>query len=301
VAAAAAATHKTEILLLTAEKRPLGTLGGAASDAVHEELEQAGVQLITEVEVHALGGHHQKGQPSSRLRLTGGQVKSVDRVLSLPVSRGPATGGVPHDSRGFIPVDGHARVKGSRRIFAVGDATRSRLAHSSLAGLQAQAAAEAIAAEAGEELEPTPWSPVLHGILAVPPHFPDGPGSIWQHDGEPLTDCLWWPPGHVAGRYLAPFLAARDPGLRPGIPWHPRGLPIAVELESELPEPASTGDARSPDALRQEARDRQLLAMRRSERQGERTLVDMERHMADFERREREVIDHLQAAGYLQR
>jgi hypothetical protein len=114
------------------------------------------------------------------LRLGSGSALEVDRAVSLPAVRGPGVAGVAHDRRGFLPVDEHGRVAGSHRVYAAGDATAPFPKHSMLASSQATAAAEAIAAEAGAELRPTPWSGVLYGVLALPPtsRRPGGhPGS----------------------------------------------------------------------------------------------------------------------------
>ena len=55
----------------------------------------------------------------------------------------------------------------------------------------------------------SPFHPVLRGILLggrKPVHMRADPGAGSARQGlEPL----WWPPGKVAGRHLAPYLAAR--------------------------------------------------------------------------------------------
>jgi hypothetical protein len=113
-----------------------------------------------------------------------------------------------------------------------------------------------------------------------------------------VTRCLWWPPGHVAGRHLASYLAARDPGVRPGLEWHPNGLPVAVPAHAEPGRPApSPGGRPSAEAMRDDAIARQLMAMRRVGRTGEQLGVELERRLRRFERHEREVINQLRAAG----
>jgi hypothetical protein len=101
----------------------------------------------------------------------------------------------------------------------------------------------------------------------------------------------------VAGRYLAPFLASCDRGVRPGLEWHPNGLPVAVQVEASSPveAPAPASD----EALRHDALSRQLMAIRRTEREGESLGRELGRELADFERHEREVVKRLKAAGYL--
>jgi sulfide:quinone oxidoreductase len=271
-----------KLRLVTAEDAPLDAFGPAVGEAVAGELTRAGIELITRRDARGSVG------------------VDADRALFLPEVHGPAVAGLPHDSRGFIPVDAHARTRDGERSFAAGDATALSLKHSAISASQATAAAEAIAAEAGADVTPTPWSSVLHGLLTVPPHFPAERGSPWLSDGEPMTHCLWWPPGHVAGRFLAPYLAASDHGVRPGLGWHPHGIPVAVEVSAGADGASAVPLAvASADAIRRDALTRQLLAIRRAQRDGERLQHELERRGSEFERHERETVEQLEAAGYL--
>lgn len=271
--AARRADSTPKVLLLTAEANPLEALGEAASEAVHDELTRAGVELIAGVEVHDPTPTGEVGQ---------------DALSSV------------HDQRGFIPVDGHCGTPDTSGVYAAGDATSLTLKHSSVAASQGASAAEAIAAEAGADVEPGPWSPVLYGILTLPPHFAGAPGSPWLDSGEPLAHCLWWPPGHAAGRHLGPYLASRDPGVRPGLEWHPGGLPVAVPVGADPHGEAGTAPSVPAEAsARHDAMTRQLMAIRRAEREGERLEHALDRRGEEFERHEREVIQRLRAAGYL--
>jgi len=273
---------RPSVLLVTAEEAPLQAFGPAVGDAVSIELERAGIELRTGVE---------QRDPKAI---------DADRALFLPVVDGPAVAGLPYDGRGFIPVDGNARVVGVRHCFAAGDATTLQLKHSALSASQATAAAEAIAADAGADVTPTPWSPLLHGLLTIPPHFPGASGSAWLDDGEPVTHCLWWPPGHVAGRFLAPHLAASDRGVRPGLGWHPNGLPVAVEVGDGAGGATATPPAPlSDEAIRRDVTTRQLTAIRRAEREGVQLEHELQRRGDEFEHRERETVAQLEAAGYL--
>ena len=277
--AVARAGVETTVLVVTAEQRPAEALGAAASEALAEELTRAGI----EVETGAL-------EPGSS--------PSVDRVVSLPVAHGPGIAGLAHDARGFLQVDGNARTTGDPRVYAAGDATALSLKHSTLASSQASAAAEAIAAEAGADITPTPWAAVLYGLLTLPPRYPDPSGSPWLADGSPNTHCVWWPPGHVAGRHLAPYLAVRDRGVRPGFERHPQGVPVAVSVSGgSAREHAAT--TRSEADLRHEALTRQLMAIRRAERAGEELGHDLQRRRDEVDRHQREVVGKLAAAGYL--
>ena len=78
---------------------------------------------------------------------------------------GPAIDGLPHDAAGFLPVDPHGRVAGAPGVYAAGDATDFAIKQGGIACQQADAAAESIAACAGAAIWPTPFTPVLRGIL----------------------------------------------------------------------------------------------------------------------------------------
>jgi sulfide:quinone oxidoreductase len=314
--AARGAGKAAKVFLVTAEERPLEAFGPVAGEAVSGELAHAGVELLTGVEVrrpaasteggldafssaiaHLARRGRRRGPKREVLQLEPGSRLVVDRTLSLATAHGPAISGLPNDERGFVSVDGHARMAGSPRLFAAGDVTSLAVKHSTLASSQGTAAAEAIAAEAGADLAPSPWSPVLTGLLTIPPPFPAPRGSPWLKGGEPLAHCLWWPPGHVAGRYLAPYLASRDPGVRPGLEWHPNGIPVTVRVG-----PAGAAvqvDVPSPDAIHHDALARRLLAIRRAEREGEQLGVELGQVGDEFERHRAEVVKRLETAGYL--
>ncbi len=279
--AAERAGGATRVLLVTAENSPVEALGEAASEAVGEALAHAEIELVTGV-------------------VDAGSAPRVDRTVCLPAAHGPAIAGTSHDGRGFVGVDGHARSAGDPRVYAAGDATALTLKHSTLASSQATAAAEAIAAGAGAGVKPTRWSPVLYGVLTLPPHFPGARGSPWLRGEEPTTNCVWWPPGHVAGRHLAPYLAEQDRGVRPGLERHPAGLHVAAPVGGDAGVPAD-GPASAPSerAMRHDSLTRQLLALRRAGQEGEDLGADLKRRLDEVERHEREVVGRLEAAGYL--
>ena len=293
---------QARVLLVTAEESPLEAFGPAVSEAVADELAHSGIEVITGVDARcgdAMDGRSAGGAEPVVLQLTPGPRQRVDRALFLPVVDGPALAGLPHDGGGFVPVDAHGRVVGARHCFAAGDVTSLSLKHSALSASQATAAAEAIAAEAGADVVPTEWSPVLHGLLTLPPHFPGPTGSPWLDNGAPVTHCLWWPPGHVAGRHLAPYLASSDRGVRPGLGWHPNGLPVAVEVGGNDGAAVPPAAAPSDEAIRRDVLVRQMLAIRRIERDGKRLEHELEGRRSEFVRHERETIQQLEAAGYL--
>jgi len=82
---------------------------------------------------------------------------------------------------------------------------------------------------------PQPFDPVLRGLLLTggAPRFlraeltgGRGETSVAQ------SQALWWPPGKIVGRYLAPFLAERA-----GIVFTPPtagAIPVEIDLESGI-------------------------------------------------------------------
>jgi sulfide:quinone oxidoreductase len=153
-------------------------------------------------------------------------------VVSLPRLRGPHVIGLPGDAEGFIPVDLHGRVRESDGVYAAGDATDFAIKQGGIATQQADAAAEAIAEEAGAPVVPRPFRPVLRGMLltGAAPTFmraevSGGRGEEW----DVSQAALWWPPAKVAGRYLSPYLALRHGDVeRP-----PGGVTVEVELDPD--------------------------------------------------------------------
>lgn len=99
-----------------------------------------------------------------------------------------------------------------------------------LAAQQADAAAEAIAAIAGAEIEPQPFRPILRGLVLT------GAAPLYARAeliaaGDPFaagTDALWWPPGKSVGRDLAPYLAERSGAIL--TPPASEAVPVDVEL-----------------------------------------------------------------------
>lgn len=213
--------RKVQLSLVTPEARPLELFGARASEAVEGMLRDGGVDLHTS----CYPTEFRDGELG--LVPTGGI--SVERVVSFPRLRGPDVAGVPADAEGFLPVDLHGLVAGEADIYAAGDATNGAIKQGGIAAQQADAAAEAIAARAGAPLEPTPFRPVLRGLLltgAIPRYMraevSGGRGEDWEVSERPL----WWPPGKIAGRYLAPYLALSHKEVEQV----PGGLAVDVEL-----------------------------------------------------------------------
>ena len=215
-------TRDAELSLVTPEREPLALFGDAASGAVAGLLETAGIEFI--------GAKYPLSFAGGELSLRPGTAVAADRVVALPQLEGPRIAGLPFDAAGFVPVDPSCRVRGVDDVFAAGDATAFPIKQGGLATQQADAAAEAIAAAAGAPVTPQPFDPVLRGLLltGTSPHFLRT--EVRGGRGETATaghEALWWPPGKIVGRYLAPFLAERA-----GIILAPppvAGLPVEVD------------------------------------------------------------------------
>jgi sulfide:quinone oxidoreductase len=216
------------LTIATSESRPLELFGARASAAVRDLLERRGIGLSCScypVEVDDAG-----------LRIVPRAHLSADRVVATPRLEGPPIEGVPTDDEGFIPADPFGRVLGleDAGVYAAGDATAFPVKQGGLAAQQADAAAELIAAEADAPVDPTPFRPVLRGLLLtgsepsyLRAEISGGRGETSVTDAEPL----WWPPGKIAGKYLAPHLASLG-SLDPE-PERPEGdghLTVEVEL-----------------------------------------------------------------------
>ncbi len=223
-----ASAHRSgvQVVVVTPEERPLELFGPEASDAVGELLRARGVK------VHALSRPVSVEQ--GVLHIAGAVQLAADRVVTLPRLAGPRVPGLPWDAEGFIPVDRHGLVRGESDVYAAGDATVFPLKQGGLAAQQADAVAEAIAARAGAAIEPRPFRAVVRGLLltggeplylrAEPgasrrsPQAPPPPAAftasrprVRREESAASTSALWWPPGKIAGRYLAPYLATARP------------------------------------------------------------------------------------------
>jgi sulfide:quinone oxidoreductase len=216
--------------LVTNESQPLEAFGSTASETLTRLLADASVKLLT--------GRSAKHFDGSRLILQGGRKLAADAVVALPALAGPAVKGLPQDANGFIPTDRHGSVRGLSGVYAAGDGVAFPIKQGGLAAQQADAVAEAIAATLGAIDRGKPFTPVLRGMLltgAEPRYLRAGTNG--EQASEVSFAPLWWPPGKIAGRYLAPYLAhPGDPSLtrvplvdRPG----PRESEKADEARAE--------------------------------------------------------------------
>ena len=240
------------LTVVTPEPEPLRLFGDAAGAVLREMLDARGIALLTGTRPLELRDGLLHVDPGTPLR--------ADAVISVPVLQGPAFGGLPADARGFLPVDAHGRVSGSDGVYAAGDATAFPVKQGGLATQQADAAAEAVAADLGLRAGPAPFRPVLRGLLltgGAPLYVRAELGGGEQPTtrslrGEVSSRALWWPPGKVAGRYLAPYLGTarpvelgseplrdRSPAASASAPDHTEAFQLALLLAEE--------DARSGD------------------------------------------------------
>ena len=140
---------------------------------------------------------------SGRLRLSGEGWLPIGLAVALPRASGRPLAGIPHDGLGFTRVDEVGRVPGADDVYAVGDMTSRRLKQGGLAAQQGDAAASAIAAWAGADVEPTGYDPQLRAVLLT-----GGAPRYLRGATAPVEDPPWWPPHKIAARHLAPYLAS---------------------------------------------------------------------------------------------
>jgi sulfide:quinone oxidoreductase len=212
-----------EIVLVTSEPGPLALFGSAASEAVRTALAERGVVLRTSTYAESFG--------SEGLAVRGGMLPA-DGVVALPRLCAPEIAGVPRDRTGFVPTDPYGRVPGLADVYAAGDLTAFPIKQGGLAAQQADAVAQTIAAAAGAPVEPRPFQPVLRALLLTgdaPTFLRVELGGGHGETSEASEEALWWPPGKIVGRYLAPFLAELGVlALEPG----PTEDALRIELEA---------------------------------------------------------------------
>jgi sulfide:quinone oxidoreductase len=214
-------TH-AELTIVTPEEQPLELFGTQASEAMALLLETRGIGLRAAKSPLAF--------EDGVLRSADGSGVTADAVVALPKLEGAPLDGVPQDERGFVPTDEYGRVASLTDVYAAGDLTQSSIKQGGVAAQEADAVAEAIAADAGAPVQPSPCRPVLRGLL-----FTGFVPRFLRHEeaGPSLVDTqpLWWPPGKIVGRYLSPFLAEHL-GLEASSDTAPAdALPIEVAVD----------------------------------------------------------------------
>jgi sulfide:quinone oxidoreductase len=196
------ADPRVAVSLVTPEEQPLAAFGGDASAEVRRLLVASGVELhLCQTPAEFSEG---------RLRTQPGDQLWVDQVVALPRLAGVAVDGLPVTRDGLIRTDPHGRVDDLADIYAAGDITAFPVKQGGIAAEQADAVAEMLASEAGADITPRPFTPVLRGVLMtgeddrfLRAELAGGRGSTGAADAT----AMWWPPAKVSGRYLAPYLA----------------------------------------------------------------------------------------------
>jgi sulfide:quinone oxidoreductase len=221
-------TRGVEVVIVTSEERPLALFSSTASTAIAELLELRGIHVETESAARSWA--------RGILSLDDGRQLVCDAAVTIPRFEGPAIEGVPHDVRGFVPTDELGGVLGLSDVYAAGDLTQTRIKQGGLATQQADTVATAIAADAGAPVEPTPYKPVLRGLLltGLAPRFIRSDDSVSVVDTQPL----WWPPAKIVGRYLSPFLA-HHLGLASTLAEPPPHDAVQVEVALDTPDHAT--------------------------------------------------------------
>lgn len=229
-----------KLALITPEEAPLRVFGPNASNAVQQLLEERGIAVHCAVRP----AEFRDGE----LLLAPAGAIPADRVVALPRLHGPRIDGIPQTVDGFIPVDSHGRVVGLSGVFAAGDVTTFPVKQGGLAAQQAESAAHSIAAEAGADVKPSRFRPVLRGFLLTgsEPRFLRRELKTGLDDVS--SDPLWWPPAKIVSRYLAPFLgalvgaeAAHELPPRPGV----IRVEVALEADEANPDLALAAEDRS--------------------------------------------------------
>ncbi len=172
---------RCRVQVVTAEEAPLAMFGPSAAGSVTGTLGRAGIEILTGTEVVAFAW--------GRLTTSDGRMLSADRVVSLPLLRGPGIEGLPMNEDGFVICDAEGRVEDARAVRVVGDAGTFPLKEGGIAGGQADAVAAEIAR--------------ANGFDAETPRFPELDGGRVLGDG---ASGARWPVPKVTGRFLAPFL-----------------------------------------------------------------------------------------------
>jgi sulfide:quinone oxidoreductase len=218
-----------QITVVTHEAAPLELFGSRASQAIATLLSERGIALCP--------GHYPSAVERGELALVPSGRLEADWVVTPPRLEGRPIPGIPHGEGGFVPVDEHGRVPDLAGVYAAGDATSFPIKQGGIAIQQADAVAEAVAVAMGASRDPQPFRPVLRGLLltGAEPAFLRAELSGGRGETSAAAPhALWWPPGKIAGGYLAPYLAALgNAELPPAPPPDVGALAVDVEVHRE--------------------------------------------------------------------
>jgi sulfide:quinone oxidoreductase len=228
-----------KIAVITPESAPLAIFGPAASTAVGELLATRGIQLFANSTVRDLSGEGITLNPGDR-RI------GPSESIALPRMEGPRIEGLPADQDGFIPVDGHGRVKGVEDVYAAGDGTNFPIKQGGLGTQQADAVAAHIAHRVGAMETPEPFRPVLRGKLLTGGESMSMRADVAGGGGEGVAsfDYLWWPPHKISSRYLTVLLHYGDVHAEPEPPGN--SLDVEVALPNDWHEEPMALDPNEP-------------------------------------------------------
>jgi sulfide:quinone oxidoreductase len=198
------------LTVVTPEDAPLQLFGRRVGEQMGALLAERGIEIVT--------GAHPVGFEDGRLAIAPGAPIETEAVISMPRLEGRRIEGVPHDEDGFVAIDEHGAAIGLERVFAAGDVTSFPVKQGGIATQQADAAAAAIAAAVGCDVEPAPFDPVLRGVLwtGTEPRYLYGRPTGGSGEVSRLAETPPWgaEDGKIVSRYLAPFLAGAEAGER---------------------------------------------------------------------------------------
>ena len=210
-----------ELSVVTPEERPLALFGAAASGAMRALLMDRGVKLLTGCRPAVVYEGHLAVEPDG----------SVCRPIAWSACLSCAVPSCPGSRTTTMASSASTRTawsKGSPTCTRPAMPRTSRSSRVDFAAQQADAAAEAIAARAGANVEPTPFRPVLRGLLltgSAPRYLRADLGGAASDTSNASEHALWWPPSKIAGRWLAPYLALNSQELKA-----PEGVAIQADL-----------------------------------------------------------------------
>lgn len=160
----------------------------------------------------------------------------TDRVIALPRLVGHRFGGLPSDHDGFIPTDEHSRVEGVEDIYVAGDSTTFPIKQGGIACQQADTAAEAIAAHVGADIEPSPFRPVMRGLLlsGTTARYLESAPAGGRGEGSEPRFALWEPSSKVFGRHLMPYLWKQMGQQETASPHSENAVPVDFDVEAAV-------------------------------------------------------------------
>ena len=206
------------VTVVTPEREPLWIFGEAAGAALRELLSERGIELRTEERAASCD----RRRPMARVRR---RRRRRHRDQPPAARRGRRSRACPRTKTGSCRPTPTGTSPARRGVLAAGDATTLP----DQAGRSRDAAGRRRCrddrARARRRRRAAPFAPVLRGLLltgGAPLYLRaelDARGErracrrSTRLRGEVSSHALWWPPGKVAGRYLAPYLSTARPGV----------------------------------------------------------------------------------------